>query len=186
LQVRDAVPAGTGLTYRLCKPVDSPAERTYRAGNLRLYCAFPEKPAVSSFPWSHNNGGEENTQGIRLRVSGEQGEFITVLYPSPAGTEPPAMSPLPGGVKVGEDEVRFAGGLDQDPATTYVAVSRAGKVLLALTGKEINLDRPQGDIGLFVPNTGYPFGDIPDWLIRQRLKPPAWYQPVIPLGYRQK
>jgi hypothetical protein len=46
-----------------------------------------------------------------------------------------------------------------------------------LSGREIDLERFQGQIGLFVPDTGYPFGEIPDWLIRQRIRPPAWYQP---------
>jgi hypothetical protein len=50
-------------------------------------------------------------------------------------------------------------------------VERAGKVLLQLGGREIDLNRFQGDIGLFVPDTGYPFGPIPDWLLRQRVKP---------------
>ena len=35
-----------------------------------------------------------------------------------------------------------------------------------------DLDRFQGEIGLFVPDTGYPFGRIPDWLIRQRVPRP--------------
>jgi hypothetical protein len=30
----------------------------------------------------------------------------------------------------------------------------------------------QGDVGLFVPDAGYPFGEIPDWLVRQRAKGP--------------
>jgi len=30
------------------------------------------------------------------------------------------------------------------------------------------------DLGLFVPDAGYPFGVIPDWLIRQRSKVPDW------------
>jgi hypothetical protein len=41
---------------------------------------------------------------------------------------------------------------------------------LTLLGKDINLDRSQGDIGLFVPDAGYPFGEIPDWLIQQRAR----------------
>ena len=30
------------------------------------------------------------------------------------------------------------------------------------------------DLGLFVPDAGYPFGVIPDWLIRQRSQVPDW------------
>jgi hypothetical protein len=41
------------------------------------------------------------------------------------------------------------------------------------------MERPQGEIGLFVPDAGYPFGDIPDWLIRQRMKRPAWCEDYL-------
>jgi len=41
-----------------------------------------------------------------------------------------------------------------------------------LAPAEINLDRSQGDIGLFVPDAGYPFGELPDWLIRPRARRP--------------
>jgi hypothetical protein len=44
----------------------------------------------------------------------------------------------------------------------------------------VDLNRPQGDIGLFVPDAGYPFGAIPDWLIRQRNKVPAWHEESWP------
>jgi hypothetical protein len=73
------------------------------------------------------------------------------------------------------DEIVFAGDNqrveDQDPC---VSVTRAGKQVLLLTGKEVDLNRSQGDIGLFVPDAGYPFGKIPDWLIRQRTEVPDW------------
>ena len=49
-------------------------------------------------------------------------------------------------------------------------MKRGGKDVLAVTGKELDLDRSQGDIGLFVPDAGYPFGEIPEWLIKQRVK----------------
>ncbi len=89
----------------------------------------------------------------------------------------PEMEAVPGGVRVGETTVTFAGGIDEDPGTTYVTVTRGGKALLALAGTELDLDRFQGEIGLFVPNTGYPFGRIPDWLIRQRIKRPEETRP---------
>ena len=78
------------------------------------------------------------------------------------------------------NEIVFAGGLDDNDDTTYVSVKRGGKEVLRLTGKEIDLDRSQGDIGLFVPDAGYPFGVIPDWLIRQRGKAPDWYEESWP------
>ena len=117
----------------------------------------------------------EHTKGVRLTVAGDSSEFITVLYP---GNRPPKLEAIPGGVRVGDDEIVFAGGIDDDDATTYVTVTRGGKPLLAVTGRDIDLDRSQGEVGLFVPDAGYPFGEIPDWLIRQRSQvpdgAPAW------------
>jgi hypothetical protein len=140
-------------------------------GNLTLYCAAPDRFEFAPFPWSHDNGGREATEGARLSIRGNKGEFVTVLYPGPA----PALTAIPGGVKVGGDEITFAGNQPTaGDAATYVSVRRAGKELLALVGKDIELDRSQGEIGLFVPDAGYPFGEIPDWLIRQRGKRPAW------------
>jgi hypothetical protein len=82
---------------------------------------------------------------------------------------PPAMKAIPGGVQIGDDRITFAGGMDDDDAITYVRVERTGTVQLTLGGADIDMDRFQGKIGLFVPDTGYPFGRIPDWLIRQRV-----------------
>jgi len=131
-------------------------------GRLTLHCVEPEKCEFESFPWSHDNGGTESTQGARLTIRGEQGQFITVLYPGKA----PSVTAIPGGVRIAGDEVLFG-----DDARV-VNVKRDGKDVLSLTGKDINLDRSQGDIGLFVPDAGYPFGEIPDWLIRQRARRP--------------
>ena len=75
---------------------------------------------------------------------------------------------------MGNDEVTFDGALDDDDATTYVTIRRRGRVVTQLTGRDIDMDRSQGEIGLFVPDAGYPFGVIPDWLIRQRIKAPDW------------
>ncbi|MEI7834587.1 MAG: hypothetical protein WCJ56_15485, partial [bacterium] len=150
---------------------------------LTLFCAQPMATKFVAFPWQHENGGHESTQGVRLEMEGASGEYITVIYP---GTVTPAMTAIPGGVTVGDDTITFSGGIDQAAGTTYVTVKRGGAATATLAGADINLERFQGDIGLFVPNTGYPFGDIPDWLIRQRMALPAWYKPVMPLGYRQQ
>lgn len=126
-------------------------------GKLTLFCAEPADFEFESFPWSHDNGGREATQGARLTMHGESGQFITVLYPGRA----PAVAASSAGVRLGDDEIAFGEG---------VTVSRGGNVVLTLSGAEIELDRPQGDIGLFVPDAGYPFGEIPEWLLHQR----AW------------
>ena len=168
---------------------------------MRLFVARPAEFDYSRHDWSHTNGGGEATKGIRLAVAGKRGEFITVIYPrGPKRTDegivlprlqsrsiavgdlPPVYeeAPLPemaavaGGVRVGEDEITFAGEIDDVDATAYATVKRAGRTVLTLTGKDIDMDRSQGEIGLFVPDAGYPFGRIPDWLIRQRVKRPAW------------
>jgi hypothetical protein len=84
------------------------------------------------------------------------------------------MEAIEDGVRVGDDDITFTGDVDDDDATTYVTVRRGGKVIAQLTGRDIDMDRSQGEIGLFVPDAGYPFGQIPDWLIRQRSKVPEW------------
>lgn len=93
-----------------------------------------------------------------------------------------SIEACPGGVRIGETEVTFEGEVDDDDAVNYVTVKRGGKTVTALTGKDIDMDRSQGEIGLFVPDAGYPFGVIPEWLIRQRYKKPDWYQNLWPLG----
>jgi hypothetical protein len=157
--LRDQFTGGDDLNATFCLHVRSDqAERgtgsgsaTIDFGNLTLYCAKPMKYSLDRLDWSHQNGGEEKTVGVRLTAKGEAGEFITVLYPGKA-----TFANVPNGVKVGNDEITFTG--DE--------VQINGKA--QLTGTDINLDRPQGQIGLFVPDAGYPFGPIPDWLIQQR------------------
>ena len=148
-------------------------------GNLQLYCAVPATTPFESFPWSHENGGLEATQGARLTQRAENGEFITVLYPGAL----PAVSSLPHGVKVGNDEIVFSGTEPGDGGdTVYASVKAGGREVVSLSGKDVNLNRSQGDIGLCVQDAGYPFGEIPDWLTRQRSKvpetAPAWVNPV--------
>ena len=45
--------------------------------------------------------------------------------------------------------------------------------------------RSQGQVGLFVPDAGYPFGDIPEWLLEQRWRQEPYYiesRQLWPLG----
>lgn len=145
--------------------------RTIDFGSLKLYVADPARFQFENFNWEHENGPKEVTKGVRLTVRGARGEFVTVLYP---GDDAPEFGSVPGGVKVGDDVITFAGGIDEDAETTYVTVRTADGSELTLTGAEIDLDRSQGEVGLFVPDAGYPFGPIPDWLARQRLDVPDW------------
>ena len=94
--------------------------------------------------------------------------------------QPPAVEALPGGVRVGSTEVLFSGGIDDGDAATCVTVKRDGKDVLAVTGQDLDMNRSQGDIGIFVPDAGYPFGVMPDWLLRQRTGKPDWYRPAWP------
>ncbi len=153
-------------------------DSTVEFGNLTLFCAYPQEFAHGRHDWEFEKKNKEGsvfireyTKGVRLTVEGESSEFITVLYP---GSKPPKMERIDGGVRVGNDEIVFAGGVDADARATYVTVARKGKVVATLAGGEIDMDRSQGEIGLFVPDAGYPFGEIPDWLIRQRVKVPEW------------
>jgi hypothetical protein len=113
-------------------------------------------------------------------VSGvlEKNAFAPVPLFDEAWRAPP-IEARPDGVKIGTAEVRFSGAITDEDATAYVTVGVEQR-LLTVTGKDIDLDRSQGDIGLFVPDAGYPFGDIPDWLIRQRTVLPAWYKSAWP------
>jgi hypothetical protein len=151
-------------------------DRTFEFGKLAVFCAAPETFEVSRHDWK-----KYKTLGLRLTTSGASGTFITVLVPHPepdaqtgATAALPAMSAIEGGVKVGDDEIRFDGGIDDEDAVTYVSVRTGGGDTLTLTGKDIDLNRSQGEIGLFVPDAGYPFGEIPNWLRLQRATVPDW------------
>jgi hypothetical protein len=163
-------PSDFKLDYYIYKPLFEREGGRFKLNRLTVFCAKPGDFQFRFFPWCHWNSGQEATQGLRFEVKDRSGEFITVLYP---GDQAPAMAAVEGGVKVGQDVITFAGGIDDKDGVAYVTAKAAGESL-ELTGKDIDLDRFQGDIGLFVPDAGYPFGEIPDWLLRQRLKPPDW------------
>ena len=151
----------------------------FEFGNLTAVCVKPAKLGVARHDWNFEKTSKktkqtvirEHTKGIRLTSEGTGGEFITVLYPD---DETPEIEAVEGGVRVGDDVVVFRGGIDDLDDVTYVQVSRGRKEALILTGRDIDLDRSQGEVGLFVPDAGYPFGEIPDWLIRQRSQVPDW------------
>jgi hypothetical protein len=169
---------GKPIRHRLFKPVARPADGLFRFNNgLRLYCAASGPLEVSHFPWEHPNGGRESTQGLRLTLRGaREGQFITVL----SHGRDVEFARLENGARIGQDEVLFAGPAAAPTAGEgpQVIVRRKGRELLVLTGREIDLDRSQGEIGLCVHDSGHPFGGTPDWLLRQRRKPPAWHEPA--------
>lgn len=143
-----------------------------RTDRLNLFVATPERFDFAPFSWEHDNGGREKTTGPRLTTNGESGQFITALFVG--GRPRESVEAVPGGLKIGDIEVTFGdvvgdrsiGPVAQDGAE--VTVRRNGQAVLVLEGNDIDFDRSQGEVGLFVPDAGYPFGTIPEWLIRQR------------------
>ncbi|MCC5845196.1 MAG: hypothetical protein JJU05_13180 [Verrucomicrobia bacterium] len=128
----------------------------------------PERAAFSRFDFEHSNGSPEQTAGVRWTARGEGGRFVTVLWP---GDDPPAVERIPDGVRVGDFEVTFGEAADGGSGVP-VRVRRGGSDVVRVA--EVDYTRSQGDIGLFVPDAGYPFGPIPDWLSEQRLARPDW------------
>lgn len=141
-------------------------------GDLTLAVIEPKNPAFERFDWSftkEKTGYTEKTVGARFTARGSKTRFVTVLYPSGS---PPKLEAIAGGVRVTftagrVDEVTFAEDSEQKD-TAVVTLRRDGSSQIALRQRDINLHRSQGDIGLFVPASGYDFGEIPEWLIKQR------------------
>jgi len=110
-----------------------------------------------------------------LTQTAKAGEFITVVYPGRGAT----VIPNNNGVNVDGDEISFAGGWSDSAQTgcltgaPAVEVHRGAKTFV-VAASDIDLNRSQGQIGLFVPDAGYPLGPIPDWLVAQRSQPPLW------------
>lgn len=169
LVVRDQFEAPEAVGASLCWHIlgataDREGGRVACEG-LTLVCLAPANPAFRRHDWSHDNGGVEATKGVRFTQEGRRGEFITVLWPG----QPPPVTIEQGVVKVGTDEIVFGGDLAASDGR-LVEVRRAGAVA-GLDAVDLDFTRSQGDIGLFVPDAGYPFGEIPDWLVRQRAQP---------------
>ena len=61
-----------------------------------------------------------------------------------------------------------------EPSTAAITIRQGKQKVFTLFNQEIDLNRWQGEIGIFIPDAGYPFGDIPEWLIKQRAAIPSW------------
>ncbi|MCC5850138.1 MAG: hypothetical protein JJU29_18795 [Verrucomicrobia bacterium] len=129
----------------------------------------PEAAEFSRLDFSHSNGSPESTVGIRWTTRSASGRFVTVLWP---GNDPPEITAIDGGVRVGDIEVRFGKGADGGEGIP-VQVTRGQETV---TVDAVDPNRSQGDIGIFVPDAGYVFGPIPEWLAEQRLARPDWAQ----------
>ena len=79
---------------------------------------------------------------------------MTATYDQSAPLQ--AVTSIAGGVRVGDIAIvfedGFAGGLSVSDAS--------GNNLLTIAADDIDGNRSQGDIGLFIPDAGYRFGDI--------------------------
>ncbi len=141
--------------------------RVYAFGALTLVDASPSPGTAEPFAWTPQRADlrGEATRGVRIAVSASagRGEIVTVLWP---GGQPPPVESAPGLARIGGVEVRWGGGGPDAPASAEAREN--GRSVLTLAEADTDFDRSQGDIGLFVPSVGYPFGPIPDWLIRQR------------------
>lgn len=122
--------------------------------------------------------GDDNTITGSWQAGDRQGPLTGRHQPSAPQPEPHYLpaEPFPveaiaGGVQVGEVQVRF-----DDDGAVAVHVSQADAELLALPRTAIDPQRSQGEVGLFVPDAGYPFGPIPDWLKEQRMHLPDWFK----------
>ncbi len=145
--------------------------QTIDFGKLSVFCTHSSF-VMKKFDWQHSNGGLESTNGVRLEIAGKSGDMITVLYP---GSEAPVMKAIPNGVRVGKDTVTFCEHQEKlSSGTEVVSVKCNDSQSLTLKGSEVDYNRWQGDVGLFVPDAGYPFGEIPEWLIQQRASKPEW------------
>jgi hypothetical protein len=146
-------------------------DRWIKCDGLSLFVASPKQFDFKPFTWQHENGGLEKTTGPRLTVKGERAEFITAIFPGRVRED---VSPVENGVKVGNTTITFPGTLgpvsSNQAGQTHeeVRVERDGKAITSLKSSDVDFDRSQGDIGLFVPDAGYPFGPIPQWLRNQR------------------
>ncbi|MFW5872381.1 MAG: T9SS type A sorting domain-containing protein [bacterium] len=134
-------------------------------GNMSLYFAKPASVAFERFDYT---GYKDPTKGAKFKITGSEGEFITVMWPN---SSIPTCSSLENGVQVGSDIIIF-----DDEGTNAITVNSQ----VVLLNTQINLNRSQGygylDLGrpkwdgrFFVPSVGYNMGQVPHWIYEQRV-----------------
>ncbi len=127
-------------------------------GNAQVFLPAEPGDRFEALPWEHENGGlERTTAGRVFRPNGNA--FVSVLVP---GKDRPKMA-----VRAGRLVLADLGELEMGEERVRFFPNKGGPVDL-LKPDDIDLDRYQGDVGLFVPDVGYPFGPVPDWLLKQR------------------
>jgi len=128
-------------------------------GKCEVFVAAPATFEFDTLPWSHDKVWKQSTVAARVTAEGETGRFITVVAKDFGKVTPTFKD---GELRIGDDVIRLN--------TELPLVFERGSLRTELEGTDIDLNRSQGEIGLFVPDAGYPFGPIPDWLIEQRTK----------------
>jgi len=138
-------------------------------GNMSLYFAKPSGLTFERFDYNHP---KDSTIGAFFKTSGQNVEFITVMWPN---SSIPSCSAIPGGVQVGSDEIIFADPTS-NPSDPVVTVNDS----VILYTSDVDLNRSQGygylDLGrdkwegtMYIPEVGYPMGPLPNWLLEQRV-----------------
>jgi len=127
-------------------------------GNAQVFLPSEQGDRFEALPWEHENGGlERTTAGRVFRSSGAP--FVSVLIPG--------KKRLP--VELKEGILHLGAQLKLELGEDRIRLHVEGENSLdLLRSEDIDPHRYQGEIGLFVPDVGYPFGPLPEWLLMQR------------------
>lgn len=145
-------------------------DKWMKGGNAKLHGTF----RIDGDRIEGTFEGDYSGEPVSGAVEGSYAKDVAPPVAVYAERKLPELTSIPGGVRIDRTEVVFGGSIDDDDATVYVTVRKAGSDITSLSGRDIDMNRSQGEVGLFVPDAGYPFGEIPNWLVRQRIKVPDW------------
>jgi len=144
----------------------------FLGNKLTLFILYPERFDYERFDWSYEkkDGFSEKTTGVFIRSENKdlEGDIITVLYPSIE--EIPDIKYEKGNIRIkfkdgSIDEINILlYSIEKPEDKNIIVIRRNGKEIFNYLGKEIDLNRFQGEIGSLVLEAGYNFGEIPDWL----------------------
>jgi hypothetical protein len=151
-------------------------------GNMRLLILTPKtfdiQTQIARLDWPNATSTaptsvmrSEYTEGWRFSQTGANTEFITVLIPETtpatgigAGLNGNVITISDGAVS---QQITLAEP-GTDPQAAVISVTRGATQGVLLTAGDIDLNRSQGDVALFTPESEDVLGPIPDWLRNQR------------------